>query len=57
MDAVRIPRAGCPPNWTSYRYFDPPKIVHFIKLDNKDKDDSYTHYSIVEQKLDEDTSF
>ena len=57
MDAVRIPRAGCPPNWTSYRYFDPPKIVHFIKVDNKDKDDGYAHYLIVEEKLDEDTSF
>ena len=30
-------------------------MVHFIKLENKDKDDSYTHYLIVEQKLDEDT--
>jgi hypothetical protein len=55
MDAIRRPRAGCPPNWTSYQFFNPPKVVHFIKLENKDKDDTYTEYLIVEEKPDEDT--
>ena len=55
MDAIRRPRFGCPPNWTSYRLINEPKVIHFIKIKSVDEDDSYTRYLIVEEKLDGDT--
>ena len=51
MDAIRRPKACCSPNCTSYRLLDEPKIIHFVRIQNTDKDDTYTRYEIVEEPL------
>ena len=49
MDAIRRPKVCCSPNCTSYRLIKEPKVIHFVKIENEDKDDSYTRYKIVEE--------
>ena len=56
MDAIRRPRCGCPPNLTEYLLINEAKVIRFIKIKSADKEDSYTRYLIVEEKLDGDTS-
>ena len=46
MDAIRRPKECFSSNCTSYQVLNEPKIIHFVKIENDDDEDTYTRYMI-----------
>ena len=46
MDAIRRPKECFSSNCTSYQVLNEPKVIHFVKIENDDDEDTYTRYMI-----------